>query len=111
MDLSNFQCINLHLLLQFSFTTRAPCTRCNATPAQYDLLPNLSALDRPGCSPALFWGSLLRQASGGEWRAELLFTVPKDHPEIQRLEGKYKKWVSNTSCFLVPSSRLHIEFK
>lgn len=23
-----------------------------------------------------------------------MFAVPKDHPEIQRLEGKYKKWVS-----------------
>lgn len=28
---------------------------------------------------------------GGDWRPELLFTVPRDHPEITRLEGRYKK--------------------
>lgn len=36
----------------------------------------------PCCSP---------QATGGEWRRELLFTVPRGHPEIERLEGRYKK--------------------
>ncbi|GLC44504.1 hypothetical protein PLESTB_000066100 [Pleodorina starrii] len=30
------------------------------------------------------------EASGGEWRRELLFAVPRDHPEVQRLEGRYK---------------------
>ncbi|KAG2494977.1 hypothetical protein HYH03_006910 [Edaphochlamys debaryana] len=30
------------------------------------------------------------EASGGEWRRELMFTVPRDHPEVQRLEGRYK---------------------
>ncbi len=33
----------------------------------------------------------LAQASGGEWQPQLLFAVPLDHPEIQRLEGRYKK--------------------
>ena len=31
------------------------------------------------------------KASGGEWNKELLFVVPIDHPEIQRLQGRYKK--------------------
>ena len=31
------------------------------------------------------------QISGGEWKKELLFSVPRDHPEIARLEGRYKK--------------------
>ncbi|GIL86240.1 hypothetical protein Vretimale_13762 [Volvox reticuliferus] len=30
------------------------------------------------------------EASGGEWKRELLFAVPRDHPEVQRLEGRYK---------------------
>jgi hypothetical protein len=33
------------------------------------------------------------QISGGEWQKDLLFVVPRDHPEIERLEGRYKKWV------------------
>jgi hypothetical protein len=31
------------------------------------------------------------QISGGEWKQELLFTVPREHPEVERLEGRYKK--------------------
>jgi len=31
------------------------------------------------------------QISGGEWQKDLLFTVPRDHPEVERLEGRYKK--------------------
>jgi hypothetical protein len=31
------------------------------------------------------------QISGGEWQRDLLFVVPRDHPEIERLEGRYKK--------------------
>lgn len=27
---------------------------------------------------------------GGDWKPELLFTVPRDHPEVERLEGRYK---------------------
>ncbi|KAI8468082.1 MAG: hypothetical protein J3K34DRAFT_428330 [Monoraphidium minutum] len=30
------------------------------------------------------------EISGGDWRPELLFTVPRDHPEVERLEGRYK---------------------
>ncbi|KAG2434187.1 hypothetical protein HXX76_007913 [Chlamydomonas incerta] len=30
------------------------------------------------------------EASGGEWKRELLFAVPRDHPEVARLEGRYK---------------------
>lgn len=33
------------------------------------------------------------QAEGGEWKQELLFVVPRDHEEVQRLENRYKKWV------------------
>ena len=33
------------------------------------------------------------QAEGGEWREELMFRVPRDHQEITRLEGRYKRWV------------------
>lgn len=33
------------------------------------------------------------QATGGEWKRELLFSVPLDHPEVERLQGRYKKWV------------------
>ena len=25
-----------------------------------------------------------------EWKQELLFTIPRDHPEVQRLEGKFR---------------------
>lgn len=31
------------------------------------------------------------EMSGGDWRPELLFEVPRDHPEVERLEGRYKK--------------------
>ncbi len=34
---------------------------------------------------------LLLQAQGNDWKEELLFQVPRDHPEMQRLEGRYKK--------------------
>ena len=30
------------------------------------------------------------KASGGEWNGDLMFNVPRDHQEIQRLEGRYK---------------------
>ena len=35
--------------------------------------------------------SLLLQLEGGPWQEELLFKVPRSHPEIQKLEGRYKK--------------------
>jgi hypothetical protein len=31
------------------------------------------------------------QISGGQWNKDLLFTVPREHPEVERLEGRYKK--------------------
>lgn len=31
------------------------------------------------------------QADGGEWKEELLFKVPMDHPEIQRMANRYKR--------------------
>ena len=34
--------------------------------------------------------SLGIKADGGEWKEELLFQVPRDHPEVQRMEGRYK---------------------
>mmetsp|Transcript_11275 Transcript_11275/g.31968 ORF Transcript_11275/g.31968 Transcript_11275/m.31968 type:complete len:239 (+) Transcript_11275:188-904(+) len=30
------------------------------------------------------------EASGGEWQKDLVFTVPRDHEEMQRLDGRYK---------------------
>eukprot|EP00803_Ostreobium_quekettii_P004120 evm.model.scf_281.5 EVM.evm.TU.scf_281.5 scf_281:56694-60434(+) len=30
------------------------------------------------------------EAQGGEWKKDLLFTVPREHQEILRLEGRYK---------------------
>ena len=30
------------------------------------------------------------EAEGGEWDPSLLFTVPADHPEVERLAGRYK---------------------
>lgn len=30
------------------------------------------------------------KAEGGEWKEELMFQVPREHPEVQRLEGRYK---------------------
>ncbi|KAI3426969.1 hypothetical protein D9Q98_006913 [Chlorella vulgaris] len=30
------------------------------------------------------------KAEGGEWKEELLFRVPRDHPEMERLAGRYK---------------------
>lgn len=39
------------------------------------------------CCAMLCW----LQISGGDWKEELLFTVPRDHPEVERLEGRYKK--------------------
>ena len=32
------------------------------------------------------------QCGGSEWEQELLFEVERTHPEIQRLEGRYKKY-------------------
>lgn len=32
----------------------------------------------------------LVQAQGGEWKRELMFNVPIDHEEIQRLSGRYR---------------------
>lgn len=37
-------------------------------------------------STQLWW-----QASGKAWEKELLFEVPRAHPEMQRLEGRYKR--------------------
>lgn len=31
------------------------------------------------------------QVEGDEWNPELLFKVPWDHPEVERLKGRYKK--------------------
>ena len=31
------------------------------------------------------------ELSGGDYRPELLFSVQRDHPEVERLEGRYKK--------------------
>lgn len=30
------------------------------------------------------------EAQGGEWNRELLFKVPINHPEVERLQGRYK---------------------
>ncbi|GBF90665.1 hypothetical protein Rsub_03237 [Raphidocelis subcapitata] len=30
------------------------------------------------------------EMSGGDWQPELLFTVPRSHPEVEQLEGRYK---------------------
>ncbi|CAG9460974.1 unnamed protein product [Pedinophyceae sp. YPF-701] len=30
------------------------------------------------------------EAEGPEWTKDLMFVVPREHPEIQRLEGRYK---------------------
>jgi hypothetical protein len=30
------------------------------------------------------------QLEGGPWQEELMFKVPRSHPEIQNLEGRYK---------------------
>ncbi|MEW5301258.1 MAG: hypothetical protein WDW36_004128 [Sanguina aurantia] len=30
------------------------------------------------------------EAEGGPWKPDLLFSVPEDHPEITRLQGRYK---------------------
>ena len=35
--------------------------------------------------------SFFLQMEGGPWQEELLFAVPRDHEEIARLEGRYKK--------------------
>eukprot|EP00798_Chlamydomonas_sp_ICE-L_P016107 gene16107-22249_t len=34
--------------------------------------------------------STVLEATGGDWNKELLFLVPRDHPEVARLEGRYK---------------------
>ncbi|KAA6418035.1 MAG: peptidyl-prolyl cis-trans FKBP-type [Trebouxia sp. A1-2] len=36
------------------------------------------------------FGNKMFQASGGEWNKDLLFNVPRQHEEVQRLEGRYK---------------------
>eukprot|EP00983_Pelagomonas_calceolata_P075912 1153215-Pelagomonas_calceolata.AAC.4 len=43
------------------------------------------------CNSRISFTSGNELATGGEWKADLLFAVPRDHPEMQRLEGKYKK--------------------
>ena len=37
-------------------------------------------------------------ADGGEWDSNLMFEVPLDHEEVQRLAGRYQKCV--TFCLL-----------
>ena len=45
-----------------------------------------------GLGHPLYSGLLaVLQAEGGEWKPELLFMVPREHEEIQRLEGRYNK--------------------
>lgn len=34
--------------------------------------------------------SSILEATGGEWRKELVFSIPRTHEEIERLEGRYK---------------------
>ena len=34
--------------------------------------------------------ALKKQADGGPWNPDLLFSVPRSHQEIARLEGRYK---------------------
>jgi hypothetical protein len=52
--------------------------------------PSLQAFD--GAVRGLGVGeSVELEMSGGDWKPELLFTVPRDHPEVERLEGRYKK--------------------
>ena len=41
------------------------------------------------------------EAVGGEWKKELLFNVPADHPEVQRLQGRYKNQGGLTEGLLV----------
>jgi hypothetical protein len=33
----------------------------------------------------------IMQAQGGPWERDLMFTVPREHPEVARLEGRYKR--------------------
>lgn len=35
-------------------------------------------------------GRAVLSASGNPWQEDLMFQVPRDHPEIQQLEGRYK---------------------
>ncbi len=52
--------------------------------------PKIQAFD--GAVRGLGVGEAIElEMSGGDWQPELLFTVPKDHPEVERLEGRYKK--------------------
>ena len=41
------------------------------------------------------------EAEGGEWDKELLFSVPREHPEVTRLEGRYKNHGGLTAGMLV----------
>ena len=36
---------------------------------------------------------IMKQAEGNEWKRDLLFEVPREHREMQRLDGRYKKCV------------------
>ena len=57
----------------------APC----ATPHTMSITPLFAYM-----AAKHFWS----QASGGEWNKDLLFTVPREHEEMQRLEGRYGKY-------------------
>jgi hypothetical protein len=51
------------------------------------------------------------QASGRPWQKELMFQVPRDHPEVLRLEGRYKKWVTDCvslNCNVISHRTVHI---
>ena len=62
---------------------------------QHEMKPSAAMALRCICAaelPDLTLGLLaVPQAEGGEWKPELLFMVPREHEEIQRLEGRYKK--------------------
>ena len=55
-------------------------------------------------SHLLRMAALCLQVNGGEWDHKLLFSVPMDHPEVQRLEGRYKR--SAARALLQPTCRL-----
>ena len=42
------------------------------------------------------------QAQGKPWKRELLFAVPREHPEMQRLDGRYKKWAGPFRTLMPP---------
>lgn len=69
------------------------CVSCQAA-AKALILASKVPSDLQSSLYSMSYLTAVMQASGGTWNRDLLFNVPRDHEEVQRLEGRYKKYAN-----------------